>query len=346
MPRDDVVEIWLRNYCTDIVPDKSEREVARDAHQELRALLNTGEMARRITRTYLSGSYVRHTATSPINDVDVVCEINPERWRDSSYDDLPSPDAVLNTFATAIRNRLREVDDPARVRKQGRSVGVIYDEIKVDVVPAVSLDEGEDDEEPIEDDGETEDEDDAEWEDLAHSSRVLIPDRRNDEWIESNPRAHVRIAATLNKSSGGLFKPAVRLMKTWNEAHGRYVSSFVIETLTAHAFSAFGFTSLPAACAATWNYIAIAGGLHDDYEGPDLDVVLKDGWTTSPSIPDLAGVSDLAAGCAAKNLEKLVAKAARARDALATACRAHSDLKVHEHLSRIFRVEDSEEDAA
>ena len=107
MAMDDEVEAWLGGVSTDVAPSKRERQKAKRAHKELRELLRTGEMARRIVRSYLSGSYVRHTATSPLNDVDIIFEIEPSRWRTGWFSELPSPEQVLTTFADAIRLRLR-----------------------------------------------------------------------------------------------------------------------------------------------------------------------------------------------------------------------------------------------
>lgn len=360
MARAGEVEDWLQEASISVAPTKAERRIAQGAHEELRQLLRSGEMDRRIVRSYLTGSYVRHTATRPIEDVDVVFEIDPARWPQSGWeflgDGLPKPDAVLATFANAIRLRLRDGGDESRVRKQGRSVGVMFENIRVDVVPAVpdgeeedddeDDDEGGDEEEPEEvDDGETESDDEQAWEDVTFFDRVKIPNRRNGSWIDSNPRAHVRIASALNQESNGLFKPAVRLLKIWNAGQGHLVSSFVMETIAAHAFDVFEIRDLSEGVWTTWEFMATRGGLDTAFstkaekDAGKSAVCLEGGVLSQISIPDLAGTGDLAESCDAGSVAKLVKRARRAREALDSAIGTRSTEAVHSRLVDLFRLE-------
>lgn len=340
------VERWLRSTARDIAPCADERAVARDAHRLVRDLLATGEMDRRINRSYLSGSYVRHTATSPLNDIDIVFEIDPGRWRRPFrlFDDgLPTPDQVIETFARAARSRLRGIgDDETRVRRQGCSVGVMFDDVHVDIVPAVA-NEGEDDDDDDEwyddaIDAETEHEDLVDWECSAASDRVLIPNRRAGEWVESNPRAHTRVAAALNNESGGLFKPTVRLLKTWNDRIGAPVGSFVIETIAGHVFAVAEVETLTEAMWTIWDTIAVCGGRDGGHAVAAAGVNLRDGFFSSLALPDLAGIGDLGPTLDADEAQQLVDQSTVASDQLASACRARTDGAVDRRLDKLIGV--------
>lgn len=345
MGRRDEIEGWLACAARDIAPGREEVGAAKEGHRLLRSLLDSGEMARRISRSYLSGSYVRHTGTSPLNDVDVVFEVNPDRWRRMRWtlldDGLPTPEQVITTFSNAIRQRLRAIGDESRVRQQTCSVGVVLDDIHVDLVPAIPL-AFQDDDAAIIDDEETEDENEQMWADAGVSSRVLIPNRRRGSWIESAPRAHTRIAASLNAQSQGCFKPSVRLLKTWNDRHGGVVPSFTLETIAGHIFANIRITSLLEAVRAVWDAIVVCGGGEGNVDRDEFsELSLKSGWLSSVSIPDLAGVGDLAESCAKDEVARLVTHASGARDQLDSALRARSSTAVDTRLNRLFGVEDA-----
>ena len=74
------VEAALWQLAREIEPTPTQKAGAQGSHNYLRGLLNTGQMAQRITNSYLSGSYARDTAIRPIDDVDVVFEIDPTAW--------------------------------------------------------------------------------------------------------------------------------------------------------------------------------------------------------------------------------------------------------------------------
>ncbi len=282
MAMDWEVERWLAGLAREMLPTAAERTLAKDAHRELRSLLRTGEMDRRIVRSYLSGSYVRHTAIRPLNDVDIVFEIVPRRWRGSDWfgDDLPKPEKVIDTFARALRDR---VGGGARVRSQRRSVGVTMGGLHVDVVPAVPIFDGLGGGASAEADGDAEDDEEETWEGLRVSDRVRIPDRDDDCWIDSNPRAHVRMAAAINRKSEGLFKPLVRLLKIWKLRTP--FGSFATETIAAHVFRANHFASLTDALDGIWDFVADRGGEDSDYRGDDLGICLEEADRNGAKLP-------------------------------------------------------------
>ena len=74
------IELLLRQAMTEIEPTPSQKDGARRSHNHLRDLLDTGQMAARILNSYLSGSYARDTAVRPLDDVDVIFEIDQSAW--------------------------------------------------------------------------------------------------------------------------------------------------------------------------------------------------------------------------------------------------------------------------
>ena len=63
-----------------------------------------------------------------------------------------------------------------------------------------------------------------------------IPDRKLEEWLETNPPRHTEWTTETNESAGGRFKPLVKLMKWWrreNPTVNKKPKGFVIECITA-----------------------------------------------------------------------------------------------------------------
>src|SRR4051812_28080748 len=97
------IEQLLKQRTSEVYPTQAQLERAAQSNNHLRNELETGNMKRRIVESYLSGSYARHTAVRPLDDVDVIVEIDPSHWRRKLLarllDDLPKPAAILETFA-------------------------------------------------------------------------------------------------------------------------------------------------------------------------------------------------------------------------------------------------------
>lgn len=293
------IEALLRARASVLAPTDGQRQSAAISHKHLRALLSTGNMEYRIQNDYLSGSYARHTAIRPLDDVDIVFEIDPTRWKVSPwrtlFTQLPAPSAVLETFARAIRYRYPN----SSVRTQRRSVGLVMEHLHIDVVPAV-VDEAR-----------------ADW--------LRIPDGNEGSWIVTAPRVHADVATNVNTASGGLFKPLVRLLKGWNAGLPTTTSfkSFAVETLAARVFSNLKLSSLFEGAYQFLDFVAWRGGHPSGLRWADsLDVSLGS-W--QGNVPDLAGTgSNVIAGCDAQRRAKFTEAARVTRDAFAAAARARS----------------------
>ena len=105
MDNGSAIDAVLRDMLGAIEPTAKQKSGACRSHNYLRELLDTGQMAARITNSYLSGSYARDTAIRPLDDVDVIFEIDPSYWSTGFLSSYPPPGKVLESFAAAIRRR-------------------------------------------------------------------------------------------------------------------------------------------------------------------------------------------------------------------------------------------------
>jgi hypothetical protein len=101
---------------------------------------------------------------------------------------------------------------------------------------------------------------------IAHDSKpdhIWIPDRRKDTWILSGPRVHAKRATAVNESSGGRFKPLVKLLKFWNRnlPSTAALRSFTIETMATRIFSVHRFESLEDGLLKFFDFVVL---LNDD----------------------------------------------------------------------------------
>jgi hypothetical protein len=163
-----------------------------------------------VERSFLTGSYKRHTKTKPLKDIDIFFQLGkPERhYRDKS------PDVVIDAFYEALVGEY----GGAAVRKQTRSVnvdfGVVVDSddntdyrvLSVDVVPA-----------------------------FADGDDYEIPDRGEHAWIRTNPETHAAKATAAHQAFSSEWKGLVRMVKYWNNnpGHGEkpVKPSFLIEVM-------------------------------------------------------------------------------------------------------------------
>jgi predicted nucleotidyltransferase len=144
-----------------------------------------------IKRSFLTGSYARHTKTKPLKDIDIFFELKEgERHYRSK-----APGIVLTDFYDALVDKYGE----KAVRKQSRSVnidfGVTVDAedntdyriVSVDVVPA-----------------------------FAAGDDYEIPDHDAGKWIKTNPEIHAEKATAAHKAFSHEWKGLVRMVKYWN----------------------------------------------------------------------------------------------------------------------------------
>jgi Second Messenger Oligonucleotide or Dinucleotide Synthetase domain len=309
------IEALLRQRSSQVYPTRAQLDRAARSHNFLREVLQSGNMDSRIIDSYLSGSYSRHTALRPLDDVDIIVEIDPSYWRRSAFarlfDGLLEPEAVLETFAVATRLRYQTYG--TSVWKQRRSIRLGLEHVSIDVVPAVI-----DDERP-------------QW--------YRIPDVSEGRWIPTAPKVHSEITSSLNERHAKLFVPTVRLLKAWNLDLPSTVriKSFAIETLAARLFRAVPLTSFTDGLHVFMDFVCWLGGEPSKRPWKDALDVRFGGLT--PRLPDLAGTgSNLFANCKRDRLAGLARAASVMRRALEAAGASRSTESAWARIERRLRA--------
>ena len=201
------IQTQFLQFLTDIEPSPTTKKRAQNAHTRLRDFVRSHETFKQYHEsTFLSGSYKRDTAIRPQKkggdeerpDVDIIVVTN------HSLDDAPG-DVVGLLYDT-----LSDKYDDDDLRKQARSVGVFTSTADMDVVPIIAPD--------------------------GMDGTLYIPDRRLEDWLETNPPAHTTWTTEMNAASEGRFKPLVKLAKWWRRANptiAKRPKGFMIECIVA-----------------------------------------------------------------------------------------------------------------
>lgn len=197
-----IPQVRFHEFLHDIEPSATTKSQASSAHSELRSYLeNDEDFSVKHEKTFLSGSYKRHTA------------IRPKIFEGET--DRPNIDIIVQTLFSLQDNPQEVVDFLYKtlkkkypsIRKQARSVGIETSKADMDVVPL-----------------------------CENYGKFYIPDRKQGCWLETNPPRHTSWTEEVNKSSGGRFKPLVKMVKWWrreNPTVGKRPKGFVIECIVA-----------------------------------------------------------------------------------------------------------------
>lgn len=293
-----------------IEPSEAQKDGAKRSHQHLRERLSSGNIGTRVLDSYLSGSYARDTAISPLDDVDIIVVIDPIPWRsglDAFFEWNPSPSRVLRTFANAIRYRYPD----SSLHMQRRSVRLELDHLNLDVVPAIQR--GND------------------------NGIIYIGDTEDGEWIKTAPKLHAETTTVVNKQRDGLFKPLVKLVKRWNASlpETAHLRSFVVETIAVRLFQQVGYASLEEGLHKYFDFLAYLGDYDTAYRWGEAYGIST--FLFSFTVPDTADTgSNTAAGVGFWRRCSFFRYAARSRDRLRAAMDAKSDetaiARLHEAL--------------
>jgi hypothetical protein len=278
-----VCDTYLWELVRSVEPTQTQKDGAARSQNNLRDLLNSGQMANRIERSYLSGSYARETAIYPLDDVDIIFIITPSYWTSPLF--YPAPSTVLDSFANAIRYRY----PVSSVYGQRRSVRLELYHLDIDVVPAIQ--------------------------DRSHNQLIRIPDSSASTWIVSSPLLHAENATSVNKYQDGKFKPLVKLLKYWN---GNLPStanfkSFAIETMAVRIFKSFKFGTLQEGLRYFFDFVAFASGNQATLNWKE-NYGIRLSWLGS-TVPDAANTgSNVVAGVGEERRRRFVEHAIRSRN--------------------------------
>ena len=164
---------------TKIEPTEADRQYAITKHTLIRNALDAHKLTE---KTFLTGSYARHTAVAPLHDVDMFMVVGSEGEGDASK----------------IHARIKGIIDSelpsVHTRLQTHSVGLEFKDekpITFDVVPA--LEKGDD------------------------GNKHYMIARRKLGWIRTNPVAAKDATSQANDASDGRLLPLIKMMKHWNQ---------------------------------------------------------------------------------------------------------------------------------
>ncbi|WP_419929633.1 CBASS oligonucleotide cyclase [Candidatus Poriferisocius sp.] len=176
---------------------KGEQALAQKRHHRIREVLS-GEWD--IEKTFLTGSYDRHTKIKPLEDVDIFAVIDPAGGQGHYRQKLP------NSIITALVNCLQGKFN--RVEADGMAVRITMSDndgdASFELVPA-----------------------------FEHSQAGYeAPDPQRGRWIRTDPEAHAQLTSSKNAACRKMWVPFVKMVKGWNLQVGRPVpQSFLIETM-------------------------------------------------------------------------------------------------------------------
>jgi predicted nucleotidyltransferase len=177
----------------------SEQEDASNRQKKIREQVRDGLD---VDRDFLTGSYARHTKTKPLKDVDIFVVLKES---ESSYLDQ-APDVILDRLVEILSPHY-----PGKTSKGNRSVKIDRREfaapdeqvLSFDIVPA-----------------------------FARDGAYKIPDRRQSDWIKTNPDIHRDKATAANEAFAKRWKPVVKMVKKWNDHNDKPVKpSFLLEVM-------------------------------------------------------------------------------------------------------------------
>lgn len=197
----------FRKFKSRLELNDKEQKNASQRHTEVRDHM---ESEFGIARSFLTGSYARHTKTKPLKDIDIFFVLDDSEKHYHSK----APSVVLDDFHGALVDKYGK----EAVRKQARSInvdfGVVIDAedntdyrvVSVDVVPAFDT-----------------------------SSEYEIPDSGSGRWIKTDPEIHKEKATIAHQAYSNEWKGLVRMVKYWNNnpKHGEkpIKPSFLIEVM-------------------------------------------------------------------------------------------------------------------
>lgn len=303
------IEPTLRELARAIEPTAAEKDAASRSYNHLRNLIDRRAFGERIVDSYLSGSYRRNTAISPIRDIDVIFVIDPRCWPAAmlGFADKPDPSTVLKSFARVLRDEYKT----SSTFSQARSLRLELSHVHIDCVPAVEI---------------------------PGSDIVWIGSRRDDSWTKSSPKRHHAALTAANAANDKLLVPLVKLLKSWNSglpgpAHMR---AFVIETLAVTLFRQMRMSSLEDGVVLFFDFIASFGG-EADHRWSSKYGVAMDFWNDMV-VPDSAGTGlNVAAEVDSDRRKSFIQRAVQSRDRLKKAFGARSNDTAVEHVLAALR---------
>lgn len=175
----------------------TEQNQAQIRHRRIRDKL---ESLWDIDRTFLTGSYDRHTKIKPLEDVDIFAVIKPGGAQAHYRNE--SPDTIVNALVEVLDGAFKHVEPCGMAARI--SVSDDDGQASFELVPA-----------------------------FTHSSAGFeVPDPDRGRWIRTDPSVHATLTTAKNADCDGKWVPFAKMAKGWNRQAGRPVpQSFLLEVM-------------------------------------------------------------------------------------------------------------------
>ena len=230
----------IKSFIQDISPDQDEREQIATSGKTIRETIEWKLDI--ISSSKLTGSYIRHTKISPIDDLDIIfcikagdtyiewIDLKQKKWKiyikDGSYDSHPlkdyavysngkyyiSPNKILNKIKSCIAETYSTTSDIKRNWECVTAYLSSYD-LTIDCMPYIRV---------------------------SDKNYILIPTSGNDlYWKKSNPDLDKEKIDELNNPEhfNWKLKGVIKVMKYWNKYKNTWVKfrSYVLECIIYYA---------------------------------------------------------------------------------------------------------------
>lgn len=175
----------------------TEQTLAQNRHRRIRDKV---EAAWDIERTFLTGSYDRHTKIKPLEDVDIFAVIKADGAQGHFRNE--APDRIVTALATDLDGKFKHVEPSGMAVRI--SVSDDDGQASFELVPA-----------------------------FAHASSGFdAPDPDRGRWIRTDPNVHAQLTSAKNTACSEQWVPFVQMVKGWNRQAERPVpQSFLIEVM-------------------------------------------------------------------------------------------------------------------
>jgi hypothetical protein len=210
VPARAVQEAFVEFEKNSVRVPKAQNDRAKRVHPEVRSAVEKG-LGELFMRAFLAGSYARRVQTVRLKDIDIIIVLD-----DSGGAFAASAGAALER----LREAAKSCDLVERTRKGVRAVqcDIKGEEFTVDLVAARDHPLGE-----------------------MLLARWL-PGEGLDDWTHARPQGQLDAAVEKNRTTNGVFIPAVRIIKYWNRRAGKSgknaMPSYLAESILYHALAA------------------------------------------------------------------------------------------------------------
>ena len=176
---------------------KGEQQLAQNRHRRIRETLDDEWD---LTKSFLTGSYDRHTKIKPLEDVDIFAVVKPDG--DQGHYRQKPPTEIISALVGSLDGKFNSVEP------DGMAVRIAMSDddgqATFEIVPA-----------------------------FEHTDQGYeAPDPDRGRWIRTDPEAHATLTSRKNKACHEKWVPFVKMVKGWNFEAGHPIpQSFLIEVM-------------------------------------------------------------------------------------------------------------------